>query len=80
MDLKRNHNPDLIILLESRICASGASSVCKKMVKTHWICSEAIGFSGSVWILWSEDVIKIELLNVHQSFIHVEVKSAANRS
>lgn len=55
LDLIRNHNPTMIVLLEPKICGSGASRVCKRLGKTHWIRSEADGFSSSVWLLWNED-------------------------
>lgn len=49
--------------------------VCKRMGEGHWIRSESDGFSGGVWLLWNEEEVRIELRNVHKSFIHVSVNS-----
>lgn len=35
------------------------------------------GFSGGIWLLWNDDSIKIEPLNIHKSFIHVELRRHA---
>lgn len=65
----------MIELLEPRINGMGASDVCRRLGKTHWICSDVNSFSGGVWLLWNEEYIKVELLNVHKSFIHIAIKS-----
>lgn len=79
LDLMRSYNLTLVVLLEPRISGLGASDVCMRVGKTHWIRSEADGFSGGVWLLWNEDYINIGLLNVHKSFIHVVVNSSSSR-
>lgn len=43
----------------------------------HWI--QVDGFSRGAWLLWNEENIKVELLNVHKSYIHVAVISTGNR-
>lgn len=78
LDLIRSYNPSIVVLLEPRISGSGANDVCKRLGKTHWIRSEADGFSGGgVWLLWNEDAIRIELRNVHKSFIHVAINPSS---
>lgn len=72
-DLKRMYNPSMIVLIEPKINGAGATEVCRRIRKSHWIISEANGFSGGVWFLWNEESIKIELLNIHKS-IDVAVK------
>lgn len=46
--MKRNYHPALVILLEPKLSEKGADEACRKMEKTHWIRSEADGFSGGV--------------------------------
>lgn len=49
MELKewlRCYKSALIVLLEPRISGAGASNVCKRIGKSHWIMSEANGFNG----------------------------------
>lgn len=69
----------MIILIKPRISIFGASDVCQRLGKTHRIRSEDNGFSGGVWLLWNEETIKVELLNVNKSFIHIAIKSVGIR-
>lgn len=74
-EFKRIHRPAVIILLESKISESSAIEACKKMEKTHWIRSEADGFSGGVWLLRNEEDIKVSLRYAHKYFHHVGITS-----
>lgn len=79
-DLMRNYNPTIVVQIEPLISGSRATEVCDKLGKSYWIRSEVDGFSGGVWLLWDGDSVKIELLNVHESFIHVEVNPQSSES
>lgn len=50
-DQKERLNPSKIVLLEPKISRAEASKVCKGLGKSHWIRSEANGFSGGIWLL-----------------------------
>lgn len=65
-DWLRIQKPMMIVLLEPKISGSGASEVCNKLGKTHWICLEADGFSEGVWLLWNADDVQVDLLVNHR--------------
>lgn len=76
---QRFHEPNIIIPVEPRISGSGADEVCKKLGKSHWIRSEANRFSGGIWLMWDEERIKIEPIEVQRCYIHASVKSTGDK-
>lgn len=71
----RKYNPILLILLEPKIDGVLANKVCRKLKKTHWIRSEANGFSGRIWVLWNELDLQVQPRYIHQQLIHISVVS-----
>lgn len=74
-ELRRNHKPMLIILLEQRISGMETDVICKKVGKPHWIRPDAEGFSGGIWLLWDEAEVQINLIHAHKFFVHAEVRN-----
>lgn len=52
--LMREYMLKVVILLEPRVSGDTANRVCNRLGKKRWARSEAIGFSGGVWVLWEE--------------------------
>lgn len=76
-DIRRRFNPKIIALMEPKISGDRAAEVCRSLGKSHWVRSEAQGFSGGggVWLLWDDEEVSIMPLEVDKSFIHVLVSS-----
>lgn len=72
-DRRRDHNPSIIVLIEPKMSGSGVDEVCKKHGKSHWVRSEAEGFSGGIWLLWDDSAINVVPVDVNRFFIHALV-------
>lgn len=78
-EIMKAHRPMVVILLEPRISGAAADVVRKEMGKGRWIRSEAVGFSGRIWVPWNENEISLKLRYSDRFFLHLEVKSRGGR-
>lgn len=78
-ELMRVHQLMIVVLLEPKISGENAMDVCKQLRKSHWIRSEADGFSGGIWVLWDGDSIQVSPRYIYHQFIHMEVVSGRRR-
>ena len=69
------HKPSIVALLETRISGFRAQSICTKSGFRNSFRVEARGFQGGIWVLWNADEIDIAVLNSHEQFVTVEIKS-----
>ena len=63
------------------------SALCQRLFYEHTICSkigfdkwtriEALGFSGGIWLFWSER-LDISIIKTHPQFMHVQIKKNGN--
>ncbi|XP_043809034.1 uncharacterized protein LOC110606238 [Manihot esculenta] len=72
-EYKRLYHPNIFCLVEPRISGEAADEVCGLLGYENWICVEAVGFSGGIWLLWSEDSFRIELVVTDPQFITVAI-------
>lgn len=75
----RIYNLVIIVLMVPRISGDIADSVNKKLGRSRWIRSEVDGFSGSVWCLWNDQEITVDLRHAHNKFLHFAVFSSRGR-
>ena len=70
----KQYKPNVLVILETRISGIKADRVIKNMGfgRSHQI--EAEGFSGGIWIMWTEEVAVLIRQNNLQ-FVHIEVSS-----
>ncbi|XP_016742979.1 uncharacterized protein [Gossypium hirsutum] len=71
-EYNREHKPDLVGLLETRVSGPKADSIISKL---DFECShrmEAVGFSGGIWIGW-KDSITVDILGNHPQFILLRI-------
>lgn len=62
--LVRSHNPDILILEETRVSSKFFDKI---TVKTHFnasLVAKANRFSGDIWILWDQSNLKLELMSL----------------
>lgn len=66
----RDFNPNVVMLVETRISGLKAKSVVKsiRMPNSHRV--EARGFSGGIWILWKSEVLVDVEINDFK-FVHL---------
>lgn len=60
--------PRIVVLLEPWISGITADEVCAKLGRRNWIHSEAVGFSGGIWVLWEENMIDLRLKKASMFF------------
>ncbi|GMI78226.1 hypothetical protein HRI_001491900 [Hibiscus trionum] len=73
----RDNRPDLIAFVEPRISGSTADCVISSLgfLNSHRV--EADGFSGGIWLAWSDD-ISVDIISNHFQFIHCRVTTKVN--
>ncbi|KAG8474224.1 hypothetical protein CXB51_033548 [Gossypium anomalum] len=67
-EYNREHEPDLIGLLETRVSGVKANSIIAKLGFEYSHRVEAVGFSGGIWIGW-KGTISVDILGNHSQFI-----------
>lgn len=67
-EFQKIYKPVFIILLEPKISGVEAEVVCKNLGKSHWFQSEAMGFSGGIWLLWNGGDISVSVRYAHKFF------------
>ncbi|KAG8488864.1 hypothetical protein CXB51_016750 [Gossypium anomalum] len=68
----REHSPDIISLLETRVSRSKAAKIIAKLGFPNSHRVEAIGFSGGIWIGWKNSV-RLKIIFNHPQFIMAQV-------
>lgn len=74
-DLLRATRPLILILLEPKVSGPVAVDVCKKIRLNRWSRSKAEGFSGGIWMVWSNEDVKIEIRYAHKFFLHASINA-----
>ncbi|KAA3486982.1 Endonuclease/exonuclease/phosphatase [Gossypium australe] len=68
----REHKPDLVGFLETRVSGVKVDSVIAKLSFDFSYHVEAVGFSGGIWIGW-KDTISVDILGNHSQFILLRI-------
>lgn len=55
------YKPLLIVIIEPWSCGDRATSIIKSLGFSFHIREEATGFSGGIWVLWSNPILQISL-------------------
>ncbi|KAG8494050.1 hypothetical protein CXB51_011564 [Gossypium anomalum] len=71
-EYNREHKPDLISLMETRVSGIKADSIIVKLSFQYSHRVEAVGFSGGIWIGWKESIC-VEILKNHSQFVLVRI-------
>uniref|UniRef100_A0A2N9EFE1 Reverse transcriptase domain-containing protein n=1 Tax=Fagus sylvatica TaxID=28930 RepID=A0A2N9EFE1_FAGSY len=73
-DLKRSHQPTIVVLVETRISGQRAVEVSTALGFDRVIRSDAEGFSGGIWLLWDSGSVTLDILHVNNQAIHATVQ------
>ncbi|KAL8140634.1 hypothetical protein V2J09_006655 [Rumex salicifolius] len=67
--IKHNHI-DILALLETHVFGTPVNEVCLGFQFNHCVRVEAVGFSGGIWMLWNDSRFKLQVIAIHDNFIH----------
>lgn len=73
--LLQQHNPNILILVETRVHSNFIDRIRRRTNFSNYIVSEAIGFSRGIWILWDNSKFQLELVFLDEQIINVLVHS-----
>ena len=66
-ELVRNHNPGIIVVMETHIGGVRAKEITDCLPFDGAIHTETIGFAGGIWLLWNLDRVEVvQLANTKQ--------------
>ncbi|MBA0637699.1 hypothetical protein Godav_025648 [Gossypium davidsonii] len=71
-NVKKEFEPDFVVLFEIRINGCKADSVIAKLRFENSFRVEAMGFAEGIWLLWNDDII-VDILKEHTLFIHMRI-------
>ena len=69
-----NHDPTIMIVMETRIGGERAKEISNKLPFDRAIHTDTIGFAGDLWLLWNSDRVQVTQLALSEQEIHVMVK------
>lgn len=70
--LCKAHTPAIVFLMETRASVERVENVRRKLKFSNMFCVDAIGRSGGLCLLWSDEV-NIQIFNSSQNIIHTSV-------
>ncbi|MBA0642044.1 hypothetical protein Goklo_026507 [Gossypium klotzschianum] len=78
-EYKREFEPNLLALYETRISGSKEESIVAKMGFDNYFRVEATWFSGGIWLFWNDN-LSVEVLKVNSHFVHMRIQIRQNNS
>ncbi|XP_015935726.1 uncharacterized protein LOC107461695 [Arachis duranensis] len=79
-ELVRIHNPNLVVLLETRCSGDNAKNVISKLGFPFYHIEEACGFSGGIWIIWRDSDLAIDFLVSKTQYVHMRIQEGNHAS
>lgn len=73
--MKNTHNPNLVILTETRLSGDRANSVISNLGFEGFIKVDAMGLSRGIWVLWNPHNVAIEPISTSFHKIHLKVQA-----
>lgn len=74
MELVKQRNPRILILLENRVASHQAQWILRRTKLKNMLGVEAMGFAGEIWVLWDKDWISIGLIGQQEQLMAVAVQ------
>lgn len=71
-----HYKPDILILLETRICEDKADKLCGRLRYQQWVRVECVGFRGGIWDFWNSSVVDLRILVSDAQFLHCGIFEA----
>lgn len=73
LEMLRNHKPDVLALLETRVSSHSAKRIVDNSHFTDVLAVEARGFADRIWLLWDRTSVTIEEISMHDQILNVLV-------
>ncbi|XP_052192526.1 uncharacterized protein LOC127801418 isoform X2 [Diospyros lotus] len=73
-DLCRQHQPSIVLLLETRASASYGDQVAEEIGFPHPFVTDPEGFTGGIWLLWRKDDLEMRVYSAGPHHIHLGVE------
>ena len=73
-DLVNNHNPAVVIIMETKIGGERAREITDRLPFDGAIHTDTIGYAGGLWLLWDSDRVEVTHLSSIEQEIHAIVK------
>lgn len=73
MRLVRDHKPNILFLMETRVPSVNAINI---LLRTHFnriVAVEARGFAGGLWCFWDDQSLDIQILSYTTHVINVDI-------
>ncbi|XP_016191695.1 uncharacterized protein LOC107632535 [Arachis ipaensis] len=77
--MRRQHRPDIAILLETKCSGDTAKRVIHNLDFSYSILEEAQGFVGGIWICWNRPDINITTIEKHSQYLHVKIQTQSEK-
>ena len=58
-ELVRCHNPDVLVVMETRIGDDRAKDISDRLPFDNAIHMETMGFAGGIWLMWNADKVEV---------------------
>ena len=79
-ELVNNHNPAVLIIMETRISGDRACEITDKLPFDGVIHTDTIGYVGGLWMLWNLNKVEVSPFTNTKQEIHVTIKVWSSNS
>lgn len=66
---KKLYKSDIFYLLETKVSGDNTNQICRKLGYDNWIRVEAVGYNGGIWIMWTKNFFRLQLVFSHPQFV-----------
>ncbi|GLU06569.1 hypothetical protein SLE2022_235930 [Rubroshorea leprosula] len=73
MDLKRIHNPAMLLILETKISGQNAREVADSLGFPKSCIVNSDGLVGGLWLLWDDSRLTVDILSTSNQAIHAVI-------
>ncbi|KAK9984570.1 hypothetical protein SO802_034095 [Lithocarpus litseifolius] len=77
-ELVRNHNPAILVLMETRVGGERAREISGRLPYDNAIHTNTIEYAGGLWMLWNSNRVDVTLLASTEQEIHTIIKRAVS--
>ncbi|GLT87033.1 hypothetical protein SLE2022_051370 [Rubroshorea leprosula] len=78
MDLKRIHNPAMLLILETKISGQNAREVADSLGFPKSCIVNSDGLAGGLWLLWDDSRLTVDILSTSNQAIHAVIQVSNN--
>ena len=78
LDLVNWHHPIIMVIMETHLSGNRAKSIMVSLPFDGAVCSNTIGFTGGIWLLWWSDLVQVEVLSTTEQEIHALIRVSSH--